>query len=217
MVCTQCRTSTTWRAQVWNMTALSAFPAGASQGAVGRRGAQGRWARQQCREESVGAGQAPSTPWGTRGQQASPFQLHHKATFFFFFCILCFFFLQLIYPRKKAKGDVFLEFSLLLLLLFWGVLCLFVVVCFIFPREKEEKGSFSKVLSLHAMGPGQTAAASTQIQVQVPAGLPAAILTGRSHNKPILGKGPLVDFQIVRDGREKRWVEGEPDPQEGWR
>lgn len=105
MVCTQCRTSTTWRAQVWNMTALSAFPAGASQGAVGWRGAQGRWARQQCREESVGVGQAPSTPWGTRGQQASPFQLHHKATFFFFFfCILWFFFSSINISKEESKG-----------------------------------------------------------------------------------------------------------------
>lgn len=47
----------------------------------------------------------------------------------------------------------------------------------------------------------------------LPASQPA-ILTGRSHNTPILGKGPLVDFQIVRDGRE-RWTEGEPDPREG--
>lgn len=39
----------------------------------------------------------------------------------------------------------------------------------------------------------------------LPASQPA-ILTGRSHNTPILGKGPLVDFQIVRDGRE-RWTE----------
>lgn len=159
----------------------------------------------------------PARP-GAREASKPPHSSSTIRQLFFFFVFCVFFFLQLIYPRKKAKGDVFLEFSLLLLLLlFLGVLCLFVVVCFIFPREKEEKGSFSKVLSLHAMGPGQAAAASTQIQVQVPAGLPAAILTGRSHNKPILGKGPLVDFQIVRDGREKRWVEGEPDPQEGWR
>lgn len=93
----------------------------------------------------------------------------------------------------------------------------FCCCCFIFPREKEEKTSFGKVLSLHAMGiPRAAGAPSTQARVQMPAGLPPAILAGRSQNKPILGKGPLVDFQIVREGRDRR-VEGEPDPQEGWR
>jgi len=57
-----------------------------------------------------------------------------------------------------------------------------------------------KVLSLHAMGiPGAVGAPSTQAQVQAPAGLPPAILAGRSQSKPVLGKGPLVDFQIVRE------------------
>lgn len=90
--------------------------------------------------------------------------------------------------------------------------------CFRFSKGKgREKASFGKVLSLHAMGiPGAAGALSMQAQVQVPASLPPAALAGRSWNKPILGKGPLVDFQIVREGR-KRQVEGEPDPWEGWR
>lgn len=64
--------------------------------------------------------------------------------------------------------------------------------------------------------PGAAGALSMQARVQVPAGLPPAILAGRSQNKPVLGKGPLVDFQIVREERERR-AEGEPDPREGWR
>lgn len=93
--------------------------------------------------------------------------------------------------------------------------CRFLLLSSFFQGKRKRKASFGKVLSLHAMGiPGAAGAPSTQAQVQVPASLPLAALAGRSWNKPILGKGPLVDFQTVREGRKWR-AEGEPDPREG--
>lgn len=71
-----------------------------------------------------------------------------------FFCFV-FFFLQLIFPRKKAKGNVSFQ-SFFFVVLGGGYVFFFFLGCFIFPREKEEKASFGKVLSLRATSsPGE--------------------------------------------------------------
>lgn len=85
---------------------------------------QGRSARQQCREESLGPGgsQEPSAPQGAGRQQASHIQLHHKATFFlcvfgvFLFVFFSFFFFSNS-SKEESKGRC-VFFSRVFLLLF---------------------------------------------------------------------------------------------------
>lgn len=125
------------------------------------------------------------------------------------------FFSSVIFPRKKAKGDVsfFLKsFSVVVLEGFVG--CFFFLCHFFQGKRKRKAPSAKSCLCKRWAFLGQRVHHPHRLESRcLPASQPA-ILAGRSHNKPILGKGPLVDFQIVRDRRE-RWTEGEPDPREG--
>lgn len=84
---------------------------------------QGRSARQQCREESLGLGGAKS-PAHPRVQEAnkpprssSTIRQLFFCVFLGFFCLFFFlFFSSVIFPRKKAKGGV--SFFLRVFLLF---------------------------------------------------------------------------------------------------
>lgn len=98
---------------------------------------------------------------------------------------------------------------------FRGGCGVFFLLCHFFQGKRKRKAPSAKsCLCKRWVFLGQQVHRPRRLESRcLPASQPA-ILTGRSHNKPILGKGPLVDFQIVRDGRE-RWTEGEPDPREG--
>lgn len=158
----------------------------------GRPPSELRGQRKGRREDQLGSNagrslwawgsQEPSAPQGAGSQQASPVQLHHKATFFCvflgFFCLFFFsffFFSNISKEESKGRCVFFLKsFSVVVLEGFVGRLFFF-FLCHFFPREKEEKSSFSKVLSLQAMGiPGAAGAPSTQARVQVPASLPTS-------------------------------------------
>lgn len=155
----------------------------ASERAVGsEERPQGRSARQQCREESLGLGGAKS-PVHPRVQEANkPPCSSSTIRQLFFVCfwgfLFFFLFLQYFQGRKQRVMCLFLKsFSVVVVL--EGFVFFFFVMSF-FPREKEEKSSFSKVLSLQVMGvPGAAGAPSTRARVQVLASLP----TSHPHRK----------------------------------
>lgn len=211
------------------MTALSTFPRRlrpgreASERAAGsEERPQGRSARQQCREESLGLGGAKS-PVHPRVQETNKpprssstiRQLFFVCFWGFFVCFFFFFFFNNI-SKEESKGRcVFLKsFSVVVLEGVVGLFFLFVMSFFSKGKGREKLLLQSPVFACdgHSWGSGCTVQRRLESRC-LPASQPA-ILAGRSQNKPILGKGPLVDFQIVRDKRE-RWTEGEPDPREG--
>lgn len=142
---------------------------------------QGRSARQQCREESLGLGGAKS-PAHPRVQEANkPPQSSSTIRQLFFVCFwgffvsFFFFFFFSNISKEESKGRCVFFFKEFFCCCFRRVCGLVFFLCHFFQGKRKRKAPSAKSCLCKKMGiPGAAGAPSTQARVQVPASLPTS-------------------------------------------